>query len=73
MRTLIETAAVVTMDDVLCDFERADILAPSVPVVLEGGLRRVDLAGAAHLELVSAVVQLRPEGRAMFEAEKPLI
>jgi hypothetical protein len=34
---------------------------------LEDGLRRVDLAGAAHLELVSGVVQLRPED-AMFEA-----
>ena len=30
-------------------------------------MRRVDLAGAAHLELVSGVVQLRPED-AMFEA-----
>ncbi|MCI2422882.1 tyrosine-type recombinase/integrase [Saccharopolyspora sp. K220] len=28
---------------------------------MEGGLRRVDLAGAAHLELVSGVVQLHPE------------
>jgi integrase/recombinase XerC len=28
---------------------------------------RADLAGAAHLELVSGVVQLRPED-AMFEA-----
>jgi len=34
---------------------------------LEGGLGRADLAGAAHLELVSGVVQLRPED-AMFEA-----
>jgi integrase/recombinase XerC len=34
---------------------------------LEGGLRRIDLAGAAHLEMVSGVVQLRPED-AMFEA-----
>ena len=34
---------------------------------LEGGLGRGDLAGAAHLELVSGVVQLRPED-AMFEA-----
>ena len=33
---------------------------------LEGGLGRGDLAGAAHLELVSGVVQLRPED-AMFE------
>src|SRR5713226_1691146 len=33
----------------------------------EGGLGRVDLAGAAHLELVSGVVQLRPED-AMVEA-----
>ena len=32
-----------------------------------GGLRQVDLAGAAHLELVSGVVQLRPED-AMVEA-----
>jgi site-specific recombinase XerD len=32
-----------------------------------GGLRRVDLAGAAHLELVSGVAQLRPED-AMVEA-----
>jgi len=32
-----------------------------------GGLRRVDLAGAAHLELVDGVVQLRPED-AMVEA-----
>ena len=32
-----------------------------------GGLRRVDLAGAAHLELVDGVVALRPED-AMFEA-----
>ena len=30
---------------------------------LEGGLGRGDLAGAARLELVSGVVQLRPEGR----------
>jgi integrase/recombinase XerC len=36
-------------------------------VGLEGGLGRIDLAGAAHLELVSGVVQLRPED-AMFEA-----
>jgi site-specific recombinase XerD len=34
---------------------------------LEGGLGRLDLAGAAHLELVSGVAQLRPED-AMFEA-----
>jgi site-specific recombinase XerD len=34
---------------------------------LGGGLRQSDLAGAAHLELVSGVVQLRPED-AMFEA-----
>src|SRR5271165_415451 len=27
----------------------------------EGAMGRVDLAGAAHLELVSGVVQLRPE------------
>ena len=32
-----------------------------------GGLGRADLAGAAHLELVSGVVQLRPED-AMVEA-----
>ncbi len=32
-----------------------------------GGLRRVDLAGAAHLELVDGVAQLRPED-AMVEA-----
>jgi hypothetical protein len=32
-----------------------------------GGLGRGDLAGAAHLELVSGVVQLGPED-AMFEA-----
>ena len=32
-----------------------------------GGLRQVDLAGAAHLELVSGVVQLRPED-AMVDA-----
>lgn len=31
------------------------------------GLRRVDLAGAAHLEMVSGVVQLRPED-AMMDA-----
>jgi hypothetical protein len=36
-------------------------------VGLEGWVGRGDLAGAAHLELVSAVVQLRPED-AMFEA-----
>ena len=36
-------------------------------VGLEGRLGRGDLAGAAHLELVSGVVQLRPED-AMFEA-----
>jgi hypothetical protein len=30
-------------------------------------MRQADLAGAAHLELVSGVVQLRPE-EAMFEA-----
>ncbi len=34
---------------------------------LEGWMGRGDLAGAAHLELVSGVVQLRPED-AMFEA-----
>jgi site-specific recombinase XerD len=34
---------------------------------LEGGLGRLDLAGAANLELVSGVAQLRPED-AMFEA-----
>jgi integrase/recombinase XerC len=34
---------------------------------LEGGLGRGDLAGAAHLELVSGVVPLRPED-AMTEA-----
>ena len=35
---------------------------------LEGArVARADLAGAAHLELVSGVVQLRPE-EAMFEA-----
>ena len=34
---------------------------------LEAGVGRVDLAGAAHLELVSGVVQLRPED-AMLEA-----
>jgi integrase/recombinase XerC len=34
---------------------------------LEAVLGRGDLAGAAHLELVSGVVRLRPE-EAMFEA-----
>src|SRR5439155_27290072 len=34
---------------------------------LGGRVGRIDLAGAAHLELVSGVVQLRPED-AMFEA-----
>ncbi len=34
---------------------------------MESRVRRSDLAGAAHLELVSGVVQLRPE-EAMFEA-----
>jgi site-specific recombinase XerD len=34
---------------------------------MEDGLRRVDMAGAAHLEMVSGVVALRPED-AMFEA-----
>jgi integrase/recombinase XerC len=34
---------------------------------LEDGVRQSDLVGAAHLELVSGVVQLRPED-AMFEA-----
>jgi hypothetical protein len=34
---------------------------------VEVGLRQVDLAGAAHLELVSGVVQLRPQD-AMVEA-----
>jgi len=34
---------------------------------LEGGLGRGDLTGAAHLELVSGVAQLRPE-EAMFDA-----
>lgn len=34
---------------------------------LEGGLRRSGLEGAAHLEMVSGVVQLRPED-AMVEA-----
>jgi integrase/recombinase XerC len=34
---------------------------------LEGGLGRGDLAGAAHLELVSGVAQLRPE-EAMLDA-----
>ena len=29
--------------------------------VVGGGVARADLAGAAHLELVSGVVQLRPE------------
>src|SRR5262249_60195472 len=33
----------------------------------EGGMGRVDLAGAAHLQLVSGVVQLHPED-AMVEA-----
>ena len=36
-------------------------------VGLEGGMGRDGLAGAAHLELVSGVVRLRPED-AMFEA-----
>ena len=40
---------------------------PSFRVEVGGGLRRVDLAGAAHLELVSGVAQLRPED-AMVEA-----
>ena len=40
---------------------------PAIRVFLEGGLRRVDLAGAAHLELVSGVIQLRPQD-AMVEA-----
>ena len=40
---------------------------PSFRVGFGGGLRRVDLAGAAHLELVSGVAQLRPED-AMVEA-----
>jgi hypothetical protein len=40
---------------------------PAIRVCLEGGLRRVDLAGAAHLEMVSGVVQLRPED-AMLKA-----
>ena len=39
---------------------------PSIRVHVEGRLRRADLAGAAHLEIVSGVVQLRPED-AMFE------
>lgn len=34
---------------------------------LEGCVGRSDLAGAAHLELVSRIVQLRPED-ALFEA-----
>jgi integrase/recombinase XerC len=34
---------------------------PSSRAHVEGGLRRVDLAGAAHLDLVSGVIQLRPE------------
>ena len=41
--------------------------SPSFRAVLGGGLRRVDLVGAAHLELVSGVAQLRPED-AMVEA-----
>jgi integrase/recombinase XerC len=40
---------------------------PAIRATLEGGLRQSDLAGAAHLELVSGVVELRPED-AMFEA-----
>src|SRR5205823_14655228 len=40
---------------------------PAIRVCLEGRLRRVDLAGAAHLELVSGVIRLRPED-AMVEA-----
>jgi integrase/recombinase XerC len=36
-------------------------------MALEAALRRVDLVGAAHLELVDGVVALRPE-EAMFEA-----
>src|SRR5665811_1358584 len=40
---------------------------PSRRECLEGGLGRVHLAGAAHLELVDGVVQLRPED-AMVEA-----
>ena len=39
----------------------------SLVLWLEGWMGRGDLAGAAHLELVSGVVQLRPED-AMFEA-----
>ena len=40
---------------------------PTFRAELGAGLRRVDLAGAAHLELVSGVTQLRPED-AMVEA-----
>jgi integrase/recombinase XerC len=40
---------------------------PAVRVHREGWLRRVDLAGAAHLELVSGVIRLRPQD-AMGEA-----
>jgi integrase/recombinase XerC len=37
------------------------MICPLSECVGEGALRRVDLAGAAHLEMVSGVVQLRPE------------
>jgi len=40
---------------------------PAIRVRGEGWLRRVDVAGAAHLELVSGVIRLRPED-AMGEA-----
>ena len=40
---------------------------PSQREWLEGHVGRVDLAGAAHLELVSGVIQLRPED-SMVEA-----
>jgi integrase/recombinase XerC len=42
-------------------------LKGGVDARLEAGVVRADLAGAAHLELVSGVVQLRPED-AMVEA-----
>src|SRR5262249_27095419 len=47
---------------------------PAIRARLEGGLGRVDLAGAAHLELVSGVVRLRPEdamAAAMLRAWRP--
>jgi hypothetical protein len=58
--------------DAICQLRRADggthsashrnlLVYLFCEVIVEGGLRRVDLAGAAQLELVAGVAQLRPQ------------